>query len=304
MGLITSVVEVADERGGRISQGFQREYTRVFLVTTAGPGVDSGTVMFAPGLPSLNAPYITNVFVDTAAIVRDIQPRPAVGADDPTLWRVTVIYSTKALDPQRQNQDQNETPLTEPPKVFWGNERGTKPFARGRVDLDQNGKVINAALQPLVCATNGEPFDPVPEIAQTRLSLTFVRNEATFDSFDAYYYLDTVNNDQFCGFSPRQARCVEYTGERDFKKGVSFYVVRRVFAFRTPSWDMELPNTGSFYKDNITGKRYSFVDSAGNVMRRGKLDANGNKLADGAADTFRWFAPYQAVDYAPLNIQV
>ena len=255
---VTSVREIWDGRGGRSSEAATREYTRTFRVLTDDPTDGPLIVMIGSGLPQVGNAYTeSSGAVDLGA--RCVSVDPQQDQDDPKAWLVTIRYSTapaaatsglgaggkgarggSGSDPS----DDSQNPLLRPAEIGWSFNRYRKPIRKAR--LYATAGAVNPDFGTVVPVVNsaGDPFDPLPEVDDSRLILTVSRNEATFDPLFAIDYQDAVNSDLFLGAAPRQAK-LNLSAKRQWDKVIGpYYAVQYDIEFRREGWLLSLLDAG------------------------------------------------------------
>jgi hypothetical protein len=317
---IVAVVEPPGTRTGGFDQEWHFTGRRTFLVETDDASVDEIEVLADPRIPRVSN-YHPVYALAAATNVDASQP----DADAPWFWSVVVTYSTRSVDPDRQNKDKDQSPLFEPPVIRWGKTVATVPFIVAADDsfvlIVRDGEVVgktsfaDIGTPSPVQNSAGEQHDPAYEVEVRRQVLTIDRNEASFDPDRADRYMDTTNSRTFFGRDPGTMRCTDFTGERDFKKGVAFAKVHYEFEHKEDGWDIDIPDVGTvFVKRTDDGEymRTAFTDSAG---RRyiGKLNGHGekaeadpNNAVNGVPEAIKTFylryRRYPRKDFAPLKL--
>lgn len=305
---IIRVAEMAEARRARMDGELHREYSRTWLVVTDAAGDSPGTALFAAGIPLPLASYVTDTWIDLSALAEGpevSQPDPEV----PTLFHVTVNYSTRSVDPSLVNQIGQGTdpsgntqqagglgggPLDLPVSVEWGWMSERQLMTESYDDPPK--PIVNSA---------GKPFDPAPEDDAQIMTLTVVTNHQRFPIQTAFAYQNAVNEDEFQTFQAGQAKVVEYSARLAFAKNVRYWVVTKRFAFRLPDWDLELLDHGTTSIDDSAGsgnvQEIANVDRAGNPVDV-RLDGAGHVLAAGAANVYLRFRRRPRMSFAALNI--
>jgi hypothetical protein len=325
---VTKVGEVFDGRDGGINSRAVREYTRNFLVTTDDPKDGPLEVCVTSGIPGMFTPYVTPTESDLGATVRDVKAKQinqyqwtvtvqyssayepaAVSSDDPGLNQLGTGPGSESSPNAADRGDSAETnPTLQPPDVEWS----VVKYQRVLVHDIQDRPVTNAA---------GEPFDPPAERDDTRLVLTYSRNELLYDPTVAVQYTDCTNRDKFLKrFKPGQVKVESITGKQMFENGISFYRVTYIFHFRVETFIFKILNQG-YYELDSRGRQVLIRDSRDGTPLSSPtlLNLNGQKLfqrfklvgdppvqvllRDERA-TFRSFVGYPETSYKRFRIQI
>jgi hypothetical protein len=149
-------------------------------------------------------------------------------------------------------------------------------------------------------------LDP-PSTEETRPTLTFIRNESTFNDDYASQFKDTVNSDVFLGYPPNTAKCGDIKGERAYDADWGdYFKVRYEFEFRDD-------DDGYGYTHLVRNAGYrQLVGGSGSPVN--VVDANGSTVTDAvplrengsydpsAEPYYLQFALFPAVEFSALNI--
>jgi hypothetical protein len=298
------------ERSGSIDQQLHREYRESYHIGLDDPLTPELAILFAPGVPRVNSSFPS----DLAALAT----KPEVTTPDPTdnyLRLLTVEYSTRSVDPSRQNQDKNDSPLLQPPKVRWGHVIHSRLFNWTADDSPvykyQDGKRGDPATFLVgapgaggrwpVQNSAGEAYNPAPNIEVRRRTLSVIRNEASYNPEFADLYIDHTNIDYFQGESPGRARCVQFDGERDYAKGVPFFVVS--YAFEFGNWDHRVQDYSTYhYPTGDANAPPAKKLAADGTPIRVNLNGAGVKNPDNAPVVFLSFRKYPRADFNALKL--
>lgn len=300
---ILKVVEKPGGRRGRITLENQREYTRVYHVTTDDPNDGPKTVRLASAggvsIPSLGEVYAAGNDIDLGATCQSKDAEPL--GTDPQAWKVTCNYSTRAST-QDPAAAEEENPLDRPPEWHWEAEEFTRI-----ADRDESGRPIaNSA---------GWAYDPAPEVDDARSILVFVRNEAAFSDKLAKQFANAVNNDEFGGHPAGDVLCKPITAQHLWEGEFEYYKTSYRFHFKEGryheseyigGWIKEGLDYGPFYKGEPSGfppERKTIVagDKDG-VPVMVNLNGSGGLLADDADPVFNRFELHRQVSFALLQI--
>lgn len=291
------VGEVSAARDARVYEGergrFIREYRRVLLVQTTSQYDDANVVMNAAGVPKRYYPFITSTSSDAAARVVDIIPRQR--GDNPYVWEVEILWTTQPQRPLEEQDQEDEGPadvLDELPDIEFGTRSRNVPASR----VYSGSSVV---AEGAFLATNGEPFNPQPEIIHPLLTLTIARNEATFDQSQAASYIGSVNSDTFWGYTARQVLCESITARLHWNNGIGYWRVTYSFLIDLEVHDLRLVNKGSYYlEESDPDRKRSFLDKDGQRFI-GLLDGNGDQTT---SPTYTEKQGYPALTFATLGL--
>jgi hypothetical protein len=243
------------ENNGGVIRG-NRSYTNTLRVFTSSPfvgpiqiqqalvgiGAVQGSYYTFP-LPEYNQPtpgagdytfpsQITEF--DTGSFLHTMDIRQET--EDAKQWLCTFSYGPFDLNHEVGDPAAGlVNPLQAAPKVKW-----TPVVKEVGYPSDINGV-------PFVSNT-GEPLENAPKREQSDQTLTFTRNEATYNESWAQTYRHSLNLNDFLGFAPKQVKCKSITGERVYDSDFGyFWVVEYEFEMRR----IEIKQPVTF--DPITG---------------------------------------------------
>lgn len=320
-----SVCELHDGRTGGLSEGLERRYTRRFRVRTDSKAVGPIEVMFAPGVPRLYDSYQsygTGEF-DSFALCRRVTPTQ--DADDWFTWVVECEYDTTGGTPQGQPENPGQPgsgggsgasgdPTLEPPTVEWGAQSREVAFMEDLGDPDAHEASEEFYPRTLLNSA-GQPFDPVPTIEVSHLTLTVERNEAEFDQLKARKYKGVVNKDVFLGYAAGLWFLKHITGRVVYKGAYQYARVRYEF-WLAPTvdekdhWDnLDLLDQGLCRKGNDNGPPIPIMVN-GHPISQPALLKNGFPLPPpqiinpDIGPQFLRFKRYRRVPFAPLKITI
>lgn len=263
--------------GATVSANLVRRFKVV--LDSGGPGADVAASN-ANGLPFLRDPHPYDPFARCKSV------RGQSEANDDKIW---VVEATYTYDTQDESQ-QPENPLDEPPQVAWGFQQFQKVLQK-----DINGKAL--------LNTADEQFDPLPEVDDSRLVLSYQRNEAYFPVALAREYQDAVNSDAFLGAPAGTVKCQNINATRQFRNDVYFWAVSYEFHFRSDDDDWELHILNQGYRTTLDDS-YSIVsDQEGRPMNQPVLlDIDGQELTEGADPIFLDYKAYREKPFSAFNI--
>jgi hypothetical protein len=292
------------QREFEIDESGNRRYRRVFQALVDTATVGGLEVFFASGLPRQWTPYIVQNEYDLGATVRTVKPRQT---DTPFLWEIDVEYATGRISPEQADvgggvagqgsmpgggggQSDELSPLLRAPEIRWD----TVPYERS-VQVDLDGKsYINSA---------GVPYEEGLILDHSRLQLTIVRNEATFNSATALAYQDAVNSDTFYSHAAGTAKVAEFSGQSQWERGTFFWKVTYRVQFSRDDWLHRVLDQGM--EERIDGKLERITDEDGKQLPRPVLlDGNGRTIVGWEEGDFflREFRKYVELPFSVLNL--
>src|SRR5262245_20656653 len=179
MASVIRLVEIGfGRRRASWSDRYVHEYVRAFRATTNDPTMDPEQVRAgaeALGLPQRwdSHPSDPQILVKEV----DVEEQP-----DAYRWVFTVRYSSEASDPSRQAFN----PLDEPPVATFAQEDWEEAL---QADAGDN-PIVN---------TVGDFYDPPPTARRSRVVMTLVQNQASYDQVQAAQYSNKLNLGVFLG---------------------------------------------------------------------------------------------------------
>jgi len=288
--------EKVDRREMRLLDNGHHEYHREFWAQTNNRQDDGNVALSTPGLPARFFAYVTGTTVDVKALCNDIRAVQRRGST--FYWDISADYTTdvEGLFAKQDN------PLLEPPDIEFGFERTTRIVTGS---MKQEAASANVNMQTVIHSTGivtsaGEPYDPPPEIEDSRPVLTVSRNEANFNVQLAVEYQDAINTDFFLGVFPGQAKISSITARRRQTNNLRYWRVTYRIVFRRDFWTLQLLDRGTFH---LVGGIITHFQEDG-MKRLGLLDGNGVKLGAGADAVFNVFRVYRERPFAALNLPV
>jgi hypothetical protein len=318
---VQEIREVAEDRTGPRGQVGRRLYRRHFIVITNSSKDGPVTVLSAAGLPQPYEPYVTESEFDFGAIVRLLTPQQRPNTR--TMWDVWVDYDTE-FEPF-------DNPFTEPPEIEDDSEFYDEPllgtsavgYSPGSPSPN-SGDPIQDGDEVLVkgvgyVTSAGEVFDPPPTRPQSRPIVTFTRNQASYSIATKVAYESHVNSEPWSGLQRRQAFCRAIRGRSHVWKSTTvavpnifYYRVSYTFALKKETWDLQLPDIGSWYLDWSSGtavKRSFRVEGTGEprmgLLDHSNADQPGKRLtSDEQVQWLRWRDTHMQADFNALAIDL
>jgi hypothetical protein len=280
---VIGVREIWAGRNGSADDKGVREYTRVFRVETNNAGDGPLTVRAGTGIPLLFSAYAdANGAADPGAKLKRLSEEQ--DADNPYLWTVTCEYSSRLENPD----EFHENPLLRPSEIRWSSAKYQKPVTEDVLGFP----VQNSAK---------DPFDPPPEIDDTRIQLEITRNEAAFTPALALDFQDKTNNDVFFGAAPGIVKCDSIEADSQYENGLVFWRVTYRFSFRFDGWTLALLDQG--FRQLTGGQKKEILDDEGKrISAPWPLHPDGSRMASSGTPLFREFTVYQSRNFASLGL--
>lgn len=285
---VVSVDELWAGRTGSDGITRQRDYTRVFQVRTSSPA-DDATVAGGPqarllGLPGNGYPYPVDAFS------RVVKIRPDQQAEDPTLWLVSVDYSTNLPWPQaRETQgfDPASGESKESPTGLDPTARPENPLDRDpvyEVDYEEATEIVTHTAAGFPVLNSADlPYDPPLEDERSYAVVTVTKNLAVvkFDWLDQF--VDSVNSVKWMNRPVRTCRIKNIGYRPKSENGVNFWEVRFRIKIRPQKWDKLVAEAGYYevVSDGSGGWNRPQIpvpsDAAGREVA-GPYPLNGNRV--------------------------
>lgn len=276
MAIVGQAQEIAEARGKTVADDGTRNYTRRYLVRCDDVADDANVALTATGLPQRYFGYATDTSQDQAARATSITAKQVPGSY--LLWHVDVEYSTKHGDQQKEQQEQ-DNPLLALPDIEWSFETIQQPiWFYPNQTVGSSTAPGHLFSGPLVTSA-GEVFDPPPMYDESRPVVTIRRNESQFNVSLAVQYQNAVNSDFFFGVQPRCAKLRSISASQQNTKGVFYWQVTYVIAFRRESWDLRMLNYGSFALAAAGSTETTPFKSKDGSLRYGLLKTDGTAVS-------------------------
>lgn len=314
-------VTESPRRDGVRGQIGRRLYRREFTVTTNNANTAQKEVLGDIRIPQPYTFYQTTTEIDTGAVVRSVTATQDEASRK--VWRVVVEYDSE--------YEIRDNPFAEPPDIVFDSEM-VEEAVYARYDWDfnpetsqnpsaadpRNAVVANGFLRGDFCTSAGEPFDPPIRIQKVRPIVRIGRNEPGVTLANKVLYEGCVNLSMWNGLQPRQAWLKSWRVTSHVQKSTTvnvpdIYYCRSeyTFALKAETWDLQIPDIGSYYLDYSSGTAQQVVfKTKDGHARMGRLDHSvaaqpGKKLAAGTDVQFLRFSQLmRAVDFTPLNINL
>ena len=288
---VVNVQESIFQRSGSINNEAIQTYKRIFNVTTDDQADGPNVALNATGIPDVGDPH-PDV---SLALVESVN---AKATSSPTVWSVEVQYSTETGNNSGTSPFEEENPLDRPSIIEWSFAQFQSP-----VEKDRFGNPVQNSA--------GDRFTGL-SMDDSRPVLRITRNEGGFSPARSIAFKDAINEDNFFGAEPGQAKCQNIGARSRFENGFQFFEVRYEFHFRREGWNIEVLDEGfrqidPSFPDPIPITEV-IVDASGTkltdtpVSVPAKLDGSGKRLAPGDDVVFLEFELYEPKNFADLNL--
>lgn len=312
---VIEITEITFGRGGDFGPKNLRTYRRTLQAITDDPRDSVATVALALAThPTLGIdiwhPYACGNDLDIGSKCQKISIQNLPNTH--TAWAITADYTTDFDAAQAE-----ENPLRRNPVIRITSEKFQSP-ALSTID----GKVRQARWQTLpdgkrqlnVFATKtafaivnsaGFPYDPPPEIDDSRFIVTIERNEGTNNIALFYDMKDAVNDRPFWGQPARTWKLDPPELQEVYEGQYHYWKVVYTLHFNADTWDIATPDRGRHgwftYGDYAT--TYRFLDKTGQYVDDPILmDGNGAPLAVGAEPVINVYRANKIRDFRRLRL--
>lgn len=254
---VSSVHEIWNGRSFDLGDGYTRSYERQFRVITTSTLDGPIVVTTVSGIPRMYDAYqsASDDEEDADALCRRV--RATQSGDDPYEWTVVCEYNNRTSDPALISQDGGKpfkgskepgtgdvqsadvSPLNKLPDIRWSFRKYTVPAEFGLIENPIDHTWTENVADPVVNSAN-KKFDPPIEKEDSRLVLTYVRNEPAFEPAIAWQYADSINSAIWLGFPPKMVKCTGIGGVRKFENKQLFWEITYEFEFvNKGTWEPE-----------------------------------------------------------------
>jgi hypothetical protein len=284
--------EIWSGRKATLKEGVEREYTRVWRAITDTFTDLPFDVAAAVGVTAYDA-YPT----DSEAFVKSIE---AANTEEPTVWLVTVQYSSKTgSNDNQKDKDQpdqkNQDPLARPAIIEWGSEMMMKAI--------QDEFPHGSAFSKRIKNSAGDLFDPPIEIEDARVTVKITKNLPAFDTA----YLSMVNHTNsgpWMGGDTHTWKLQSVSSRKEYDNGTFFWPTTWTAAYREETWQLKVLDQG--YREIIgtapNQKAQVIWDTVNDTPNPYPvlLDGNGKRLRVNGTPVFLPFDVYGEADFGSI----
>lgn len=249
MAVVGEAKEKALSREKRITKQ-EHWYKRTWIVESNRIDEDPNYIEGAFGLPKYGYHYVTDTVFDLSAFAYSFNCKQIA----PFFWEVDVEYSNDESKTGGGGRGA-KNPLREPPSWSWGG-YSVKRVVTGQSVWGEISNNQDPSTQILLDSTGilnsaKEPYVPPAEIDWFIPTLTFKRNEPTFNHRYMLYYVNGVNKTKWQGWWKRTVKVANVSGVNKIvtldKKKFSYWEVTYTLHFNKETWDIFLLDQGSYY---------------------------------------------------------
>lgn len=284
--------------------------------------------------PTDNGPAAVISFEDKWALAVSITAERE-NPTDPFTWILKATYTSKfwdainrdlkknGQDPNSQNKDSPQNPLTRPPHYDYGQWTWQRALDHDFRNLQTGNGILGSQS---MTNTAGDKFDPPYMFEEAGLSIIVTRNEPFFDTKKANAYSRRMNSAPMWGHLQYCILCRSITGSDEIENGFAYSKVRYEFWIK----DLTLPRDGSFtvqdqsdptlpifidwrflalsqgynqIDPNNAAKRIAILcPTHGVVMQPQPLDSSGHVVQPGSPKYYQSFWVFPAADLNDLAI--
>lgn len=274
MSVVKTITKSRGTHGSAASKG-ERKYGFDLLVVTDDLNDGPETVGNALGFSVFDTYNFGN---DSDPYARLKEIGITRSSASPYIWEVTLDFDTNV-------EDWDENPLARPTVIDYD----FQPYERvATTDVATGKPIVNAA---------GMPFDPPIMVEDSRLVISFERNELVFPLSTAVAYQNATNSDAWFGLSPNQAKML-ITGKFSKEGGYEFYAMRYEAHVRWETWTQQVLNVGLTNKD---GSPCTEKDGETAVSEPAPLSTAGTQLSWPIDPTEINFLPFTVLNSLPFT---
>lgn len=248
-----------------------RDYDLVWKVESTVAG-DAGVARYASGLPTPGAALNHGGIVDPWCFhYRSATSRLYAGDTSRKVFSVSTKFTNRP--PKRCETSKFDDPLSEPPRWRGGSIKVTEEDGR---DKDGN-RILNAV---------GQPFrGPTIQDVVTHPTAELEMNCAWISIPWLGQYVEAVNDATWWGCAARTLKCTDFTWDWAlYGTCTRYFICRFAFEYKEATWDVRLIQEGDMVLiPGTVPPQYRRARDDTEELIRVLLDANGNKLAPGAA---------------------
>lgn len=289
-------------REGSIDEKLVRHYTRVFQLITDNPNLAPGQ---ACALIPINmfASWVAGTETDLTALLKKKSGRMTGQGDGGYFWEITCEYDSAPFG-QQQGGSSSEQPSGDPAQsqtqpdmrpwtIEFGSVKTTKLLTK---DIVTDAEVT---------ASNGQPYDPAPEIPafHPQINITAFKAIGADSMANVSVYTNKVNMGAWQGFADQTVLCTEYKLSSQYEHG-SWWWQKQVTLEVNPDgpWNpIKILDAGTVTRVSQAQPFRPILDSTGQpVASPVPLNGFGEPLLAGAQLVYRDFNGYAKVNFANI----
>lgn len=282
-------------RAGSEDAGKRGTYRIIYKVRTDDINDGQDTVGLAFGLPKQGDLYILgNDFNPSSRVVG----RQFTQIEEsPYEWEVEILYEPFDVS----FEDTTEVSLG------FQTRRIVVPGRYNDPEIPHSERKLEMGI----VSSNGELFDPPPEMEVSEPVLTFTRNETDISIAYLMSITNTVNKSEFYGADARTLRMMPPQAQRQTNPdGGWYWRVTYQLAYKYDTWDLQILNTGRFYMTGGTMDVFQkdgvpfvgLLTTAGAALNSSSVDTAGRYISDGEDPTFQRLRVYREIDFGELGL--
>ena len=303
------------DREGSIDENLVRHYKRSFQVIVDNPTYGPGEVAALVPL-NMYASWAAGTDLDFRAILKKKSAKMTGMQDGGDVWIVECEYDSEPIG-QKQggtspsgDPGQSETqPDMRPWQIEFGSVKTTKLLTTDAQGVNTkyvkaDGTLV-AGAGTEVAASNGQPFDPPPEIPafHPQIQITAYKAMGTESFANVSAYTNKVNNGVWQGFAAETVLCTEYKLQSQYEHG-QWWWQKTVTLEINPDgpWNpILILDAGTVYKESNAKPPQPILDSSGNpVTSPVPLNGLGMPLQAGQPLVYQAVNGFQKVNFAGI----
>jgi len=286
-------------REGSIDEKLIRHYSRSFQVLVDSPTYGPGEVAAMVPL-NMFASWAAGSNIDLTALLKKKTARMTGQQDGGYVWEVICEYDSAPFDQQQGGTSpsgepgQSQTqPDLRPWQIEFGSVKTTKLLTQDVIDGTD------------VVASNGQPFDPPPEIPafHPQITITAFKAIGSESLANVTTYTNKVNQGAWQGFADQTVLCTEYKLQSQYEHG-SWWWQKSVVLEVNPDgpWNpIKILDCGTVTRVSMTEPFRPILDGTGQpVTSPVPLNGSGQPLPSGGALHYIEKNGYKKVNFAAI----
>jgi len=285
-------------REGSIDEKLIRTYTRTFQVivddSDRGPGEIADLVPL-----SMFASWSAGGDTDLTALLKKKSARMTGQQDGGYVWEVTCEYDSAPFDsgeggtePAGSPGQAQTQPDLRPWTIEFGSVKTTKILTKDVIDDSD------------VVASNGQPFDPAPEVPahHPQITITAYKPIASESLSNVRTYTNKVNQGTWQGFPDQTVLCTEYKLQSQFEHGQWWWQKTVVLEVNPDApWNpVKILDCGTVTRVSMTEPFRPILDGSGSPVTSPVPLKNGQPLPFGEDLQYIEKNGYKKVSFAGL----